>query len=57
VGGENIENLYPESIIEYLKNGIEVDIPYTRDKRNDYFIELLVKDIPKEVETIIIQII
>ncbi len=55
VAGENIEDLYPEYILEHLKKGIEVPIPQKTDPRTEQ-ITINVRDIPKETETIIIEL-
>lgn len=55
VGGGDLEDYTSEAMLEYIENGVEVDIP-TDDVDgygNEYHIN--VADIPSEVDTIIIK--
>ena len=52
VGGDNLEDISTQYILEYIENGITVDVPTEKDNWGN-FIKLKVKDIPPEVDTII----
>lgn len=56
VGGSNLEDIRSEHIIEYIENGIEVDLPLEKLDQygNGYIINT--KEIPEEVDKIIVKL-
>jgi hypothetical protein len=55
VGGENLENIRTDHIIEYIKNGVEIPLKTTRDKYVNA-IRIKVSEIPPEVDLIIVSL-
>lgn len=53
VEGHDLEDIVTDSIIDYIKDGIEVNLPKTG---SEWEIRLQVSDIPKEVDEIIISL-
>lgn len=56
IGGYGLEDINTESIIEYIKNGVEVDLKTTSDQY-DNEIRIKVSEIPKEVDLIIVRLV
>ena len=54
IGGDDLEDIVPDAILEYLKEGIEIDIPLVGDSEWGHVIK--VSDIPKEVDRIIVEL-
>jgi hypothetical protein len=54
VGGDDLEDLKPESILQYLENGMNVDMPIKKTKQGEYHIK--VSEIPSEVDLIVVKL-
>ena len=54
VGGGDLDDYTPEGILEYIKNGIEVDLITSGEVEYGEGMRIKVSDIPKEVDEIII---
>ena len=55
VGGDDLEDIKKEYIIEYIQNGIEVDLKTTSDRWGNE-IRIKVSEIPSEVDLIIVKL-
>lgn len=55
LNGNDLEDLYADSILEYIQDGVQVEIPYDYDSNREE-IKLKTKDIPDEVDEIIIKL-
>jgi len=55
LGGDDLEDIKPECIVEYIEDGVEVPIPIHGDDLS-YKKVIKVAEIPSEVDEIIIQI-
>lgn len=53
IGGDNLEDIAYESILEYIGDGIGVEMRFVRENGK---IKIEVKDIPKEVDLIVVSL-
>lgn len=54
VGGDDLEDINTEYILEYIENGIELDLKQTQVHECE--IRIKVSDIPKEADLIIVKL-
>jgi hypothetical protein len=55
LGGDDLEDIRTDSIIEYIQNGVEVDLKTTGDQWGNE-IRIKVSEIPSEVDLIIVKL-
>ena len=55
VCGDDLEDLKPEAILEYIQHGLETKLPKTTSKNGEE-IRIKVSDIPKDVDVIIVKL-
>lgn len=55
LGGDSLEDKIDDSVLEYIENGIEIEMPIVKDYYGNE-IKIMVSEIPKEVQFIICKI-
>lgn len=56
IHGSDLEDYTKESVLKYIENGVQVELPIKRDDDNFYKKIIKVSDIPKEVDIIVVEL-